>query len=85
MFRRYGEIEIDEDPLIFLSCGHFYTVSTIDGIMELTQHYVTDFRTGKIVGLKLSQWVVKSGSAPKGCPVCRKPLRDIYRYNRIIK
>ncbi|KAJ5052617.1 hypothetical protein J3E74DRAFT_443226, partial [Bipolaris maydis] len=85
MFRRYGEIEIDKDPLIFLSCGHFHTVSTLDGIMELTQHYVTDSQTGKIVSPKSSQRVVKSGSAPKGCPVCRKPLRDIDRYNQIIK
>jgi hypothetical protein len=85
MLSKYGEIEIDEDPLIFLSCGHFYTVSTLDGIMELTQHYVTDPQTGNIVGPKSSQRVVKSGSAPHGCPVCRKPVRDIERYNRVIK
>jgi len=41
MFEKYGQIEIDENPLIFLSCGHFYTVPAFDGIMELTQHYVT--------------------------------------------
>jgi hypothetical protein len=85
MFTKYGEIEIDEDPLIFLSCGHFFTVSTLDGIMELTQHYVTDPHTGKILGPKSSQRVVRSGSASGGCPVCRKPLTDIDRYNRIIK
>lgn len=85
MFRKYGEIDINEDPLIFLSCGHFLAVSTLDGIMELTQHYVTDSQTGKIVGPRSSQRVVNSGSAPKGCPVCRKLLRDIDRYNRIIK
>lgn len=85
MFEKYGEIEIDENPLIFLSCGHFYTVSNLDRIMELTQHYVTDSQTGKIVGPKISQRVVASGSAPKGCPECRMPLRDIDRYNRIVK
>ena len=85
MFEKYGQIEIDENPLIFLSCGHFYTVSSLDGIMELNQHYVTDSRTGKIVRPKLSQRVVTSRSAPKGCPECRMPLRNIDRYNRIVK
>jgi hypothetical protein len=85
MFRKYSEVDIDEDPLIFLSCGHLFVVSTLDGIMELTQHYVTDSKTGKIVGPKSSQRIVNSGSATKGCPVCRKPLRDVDRYNRIIK
>lgn len=85
MFEKYGEIEIDENPLIFLSCGHFYTVSSLDGILELTQHYVTDSSTGNIVRPKLLQRVVTSGSAPKGCPECRRPLRDVDRYNRIVK
>ncbi|KAH8594174.1 hypothetical protein B0O99DRAFT_652786 [Bisporella sp. PMI_857] len=85
MFEKYGEIEIDKDPLIFLSCGHFYTVSSIDGIMELTKHYVTDSQTSNIVRPKLLQRVVNSGSAPKGCPECRRPLRDVDRYNRIVK
>jgi hypothetical protein len=86
-FGEYGEIEIDTNPLIFLSCGHFYTVSSLDGIMDLAQHYVTDPRTGKILRPNSSHQdrVVTSRSAPKGCPDCRLPLRDINRYNRIVK
>ncbi len=85
MFEEYSQIQLDEDPLIFLSCGHFYTVSNLDGIMELKEHYVIDPQTDKIVGPKLSQRVVTSEGAPKGCPECRMPLRDIDRYNRIVK
>jgi hypothetical protein len=85
MFEKYSEIVLDENPLIFLSCGHFYTVSSLDGIMELTQHYVTDPLTGKAVRPMPSRRVVASGSSPKGCPECRTPLRDIDRYNRIVK
>jgi len=85
IFEKYGQIEIDENPLIFLSCRHFYTVSSLDGIMELTKHYIIDSQTGKIVCPKLSQQVVTSRSAPKGCLECRIPLRDIGRYNRIVK
>ena len=84
-FEEYGEIEIDEDPLIFLHCGHFYTVSSLDGIMELSQHYVTNPQTGEIVSPKVPHQVGIYGSAPKGCPECRMPLRNIDRYNRVIK
>lgn len=24
-FEKYGEIDVDKDPMVFLSCGHFYT------------------------------------------------------------
>jgi len=53
--------------------------------MELNQHYVVDPQTDKIVGPRMSPRKVKFGSAPKGCPECRMPLRDIDRYNRIVK
>ncbi|KAI9862170.1 MAG: hypothetical protein M1813_004946 [Trichoglossum hirsutum] len=83
-FQKYSEIEIDKDPLIFLSCGHFFTISSLDGIMELSEHYVMDPETDEILRSKPVPRVA-SGSAPKGCPYCRTPLREIDRYNRIVK
>ena len=52
--------------------------------MELSQHYTTDPETEGIPRPKRFRRVA-SGSAPKGCPDCRTPLRDIDRYNRIVK
>jgi hypothetical protein len=85
LFEKYGEIDIDENPLIFLSCGHFYTVSSLDGIMELGQHYVTDPKTGEVVSPKALPRIMASETTAKGCPECRMSLRDINRYNRIVK
>lgn len=84
-FEKYGEIKVDDDPIIFPSCGHFCTVSTFDGIMELPHHYDTDPQTGKIIRPKLSRRVLDPGAVIKGCPACRMPLRDVHRYKRIVK
>lgn len=34
-FNTYEEQELDSDPVIFLQCGHFYSRTTLDGIMEI--------------------------------------------------
>ncbi|KAI2897929.1 hypothetical protein CBS63078_7774 [Aspergillus niger] len=80
----YKDINVDEDPLVFLSCGHFYTASSLDGIVGMSEHYEVEPSTGRILGPKLNHRLFDSGR-PKGCPQCRAPLRDIDRYNRIIK
>jgi hypothetical protein len=82
-FETFGEVKLNDDSLVFLSCGHFYTVSNLDGVMELSKHYEVD-EARKILGPKSSRRVA-SGTSPKGCPECRAPLRDIDRYNRIVK
>jgi len=51
--------------------------------MELSKHYEVD-GAGKILGPKSSPRVA-SGASPKSCPGCRAPLRDVDRYNRIVK
>lgn len=83
MYDTYGDVDIDENPIIFLTCGHFYTVSTLDGLMDLKESYIID-PEGTILGPKPASGVA-SGEGPKGCPECRKPLRDIHRYNRVVK
>ncbi|KAI2941998.1 hypothetical protein CBS147482_8117 [Aspergillus niger] len=82
--KAYKDINVDEDPLVFLSCGHFYTASSLDGIMGMSEHYEVESSTGRILGPRLNHRLFDSGR-PKGCPQCRAPLRDIDRYNRIIK
>ena len=31
MFQEYREIDLDEDPVVALACGHFFTAQTLDG------------------------------------------------------
>ncbi|OJJ46412.1 hypothetical protein ASPZODRAFT_2129422 [Penicilliopsis zonata CBS 506.65] len=81
----YHNINADEDPLVFLSCNHFYTVSSLDGAMGLKDYYDVDPDTGKVVRPKPSRRVANGESTILGCPECRTPLRNIDRYNRIVK
>ena len=85
MFIKYGEINLDEDPCVFLSCGHFYTVSTLDGIMRIKEHYNIDLATDTIISPRWAPRVASGDTQLCGCPECRLPLRNIHRYNRIVK
>ncbi|KAB8079126.1 hypothetical protein BDV29DRAFT_151993 [Aspergillus leporis] len=85
MFEKYEGINVDEDPLVFLSCGHFYIVSSLDGTMEVKEHYNFDPSTDTIISPRLSRRVMSSVTNLRECSECRIPLRDIHRYNRIVK
>ena len=67
----YTDINVDEDPIIFLECGHFYPRTFMDSFFELEQSYQPD---GGIVS-----------DRPKSCPDCRSVIGSIYRYGRVIK
>ncbi|CAZ82087.1 unnamed protein product [Tuber melanosporum] len=92
MFETYRNINLDEDPVIVPKCGHFYTLDTYDNHMDLKRVYRFDL-VGEIIGprpLDGSDEPADGDSERerlkiKNCPDCRAPLRDIYRYNRIIK
>lgn len=30
-FKDYGEIDLNENPVVSLDCGHFFTAETLDG------------------------------------------------------
>jgi len=92
MFETYRNINLDEDPIIIPKCGHFYTLDTYDSLMDLKRVYRFNM-FGKIVGprpLDGSDEPADGDSEKeelkiKNCPDCRAPLRDIHRYNRIVK
>ncbi|RAH81245.1 hypothetical protein BO86DRAFT_448597 [Aspergillus japonicus CBS 114.51] len=84
-FKTYKEIDLDTSPLIFLPCNHFYTVASLDGLLGMNDYFNIDASTGDIISTKPSHWEMMPGSALKGCPECRRPLRDINRYSRILK
>ncbi|KAF3908937.1 hypothetical protein ABW21_db0204613 [Orbilia brochopaga] len=78
MLLTYEVIDLDEDPVVFLGCGHFFTMSNLDGYLELDKYYSIDREVGK-------RRILLNGESLKGCPDCRHPLRDINRYNRVFK
>ncbi len=84
MFEPYGNIDLDTDPCIFTACRHIFTLSTLDGIMSMADHYKIDEGSGTVVGLKTSSEPFSS-SELKVCPVCRGSLRNIARYGRIVR
>ena len=83
----YAEIELDESPCIIPSCGHILTLESMDGHMEMSKYYTTSSdpdSENPIIALK-SNSVPFSTSELKNCPLCRKPLRNINRYGRIVR
>ncbi|KAK5674024.1 hypothetical protein LTS10_013215 [Elasticomyces elasticus] len=84
MFEPYGDIDLNEDPCIFTACAHIFTLSSMDGIMSMVDHYDIDPMSGKIVGLKSSSEPFSSHEL-KACPTCRGSLRNLARYGRIVR
>lgn len=81
----YRDVDLDQDPCIFPDCGHFLTISSMDGQMAMADHYELD-ENG-------SPTAIKAPSTPfsldeltsKSCPKCRGSLRSIARYGRIVR
>ncbi|KAK7987144.1 hypothetical protein PG988_002132 [Apiospora saccharicola] len=80
-FRTYGEIDLDETPVVALSCGHFFTAESLDGLVNVAAVYTTD-RTGRYTGIKEPSEVL----ALPSCPDCKQPIRQFatQRYNRVV-
>jgi hypothetical protein len=81
--KTYGEIDLNETPIVVLGCGHFFTTETLDGHMGMTEVYTSD-GYGGFTGLKDISAVLAQ-SIPR-CPDCQCPVRQYatQRYNRVI-
>lgn len=79
MYSSYRDADLNSDPVIVLSCGHLFTVESLDGHVDLKSYYHID-DTGEILGPKPVQ-----EPKLKGCPDCRAPMLNIHRYNRAVK
>ncbi|KAI4740006.1 hypothetical protein E4T50_09547 [Aureobasidium sp. EXF-12298] len=84
MMSQYGDIDLDEDPCIFPACGHFYTITTMDGHLSLGDHYILD-ANGLSTALKASDDGLDVDKTRIACPDCRRSLREIPRYGRVIR
>ncbi|KAI9645838.1 hypothetical protein NHQ30_005273 [Ciborinia camelliae] len=78
----YKEIDLDDTPIIALSCGHFFTAESLDGMFEMSEVYEQDIH-GDFTGINESPSL--ASSVPQ-CPDCNCPLRQYAtpRYNRVI-
>ncbi|PQE06276.1 NFX1-type zinc finger-containing 1 protein [Rutstroemia sp. NJR-2017a BBW] len=79
----FEEIDLDEEPCIVPPCGHILTLESMDGHMSILDFYIMNDE-GSIIGLKNSAEPF-SASGMKSCPTCRSPLRNLNRYNRIVR
>ncbi|KAG0248738.1 hypothetical protein BG011_009970 [Mortierella polycephala] len=81
-----AEVDVDEDPIMVLSCGHVLTMSTLDGMMEMNDYY-----QGQINNLTGSTTFIGKRHLPSGvvsqvnCHLCRQPIVGLLRYGRRIK
>ncbi|KAH0370150.1 hypothetical protein KCU65_g2843, partial [Aureobasidium melanogenum] len=84
MMSSYQDVDLDEEPCIFPTCGHFYTVGTMDGHLGLADHYVLD--TDELpIALKAPEDSLDVDKTRIVCPDCRRSLRDIPRYGRVVR
>ncbi|KAF9940948.1 hypothetical protein BGZ65_005598 [Modicella reniformis] len=81
-----SEVDVNEDPILVMTCGHALTMTTLDGMMEMSQYYEeqTDKTTGDV------RYVAKKDLPGEEipqvpCPLCRAPIVELLRYGRRIK
>ncbi|KAK0612029.1 hypothetical protein B0T14DRAFT_500988 [Immersiella caudata] len=86
--KEYHEVNLDEEPCIFPACGHFLTVSSMDGQMGMNAFYELDDNElpTRVLGASIPfSGNDFDGQAVKSCPTCRGSLRNLSRYGRIIR
>ena len=78
----YGEVDLNEDPVIVPRCGHLMTLSSMDGHMDMGKYY--ELTDTSVKALKSMPGTLDSDML-KVCPMCRGSLRNLNRYNRIVR
>jgi hypothetical protein len=80
-FQTLEDYSVEENgPLIALACGHVYSMESLDGLMQLANHYERD------ANLKWGAPKQMTGQLNKmiSCPDCRAPITGVLRYGRAI-
>ncbi|GBC01063.1 hypothetical protein RclHR1_04050006 [Rhizophagus clarus] len=76
----FSEVDWEVERMIVLTCGHVYTMETMDMLMEMKDYY-----EGSVEGGWTSvKMLPTSPMNMKTCPTCRTPIKHIRRYGRII-
>jgi len=76
---RYHETDLSSNPVIFLACGHVCSMESMDSYMHLGRAYEVGDGAEFLEPKRFPRTEMKT------CPACRAPLRNIHRYNRVIK
>ena len=86
LMETYAETDLDKTPCIFLPCGHIFSVETLDGLLEIAVHYAMDDTVEPSVPLSVKGELLPfSSERAKSCPNCRRSLRSVGRYGRIVR
>ena len=80
---KYQEIDLDETPVVVPTCGHIVLMTTMDRLLGMSAHYEIS-NSGIPVAFRSESFPLTEHEA-KGCPQCQGSLRDLNRYNRLIK
>ncbi|KAI9801197.1 MAG: hypothetical protein M1825_003471 [Sarcosagium campestre] len=82
-FKSFGEVDLDETPIMVLACGHFFTTESLDGMVGMQEAYDVDLN-GNFIGHRNDSGKM-SLSVPQ-CPDCKCPIQQYtaQRFNRII-
>lgn len=75
------------DPLVVLACGHAFTTSTLDGVLELGQAYQAAPASSDTA---LPQWMrplplPSAVAKPSACPHCKRQVQGVKRYGQVTK
>ena len=79
----YSEIDVDENPIIVLSCGHFFTIETLDGMIGIDKVYSIDQQGNFIGTADISRELIEQ--VPR-CPDCKCQIKQFVarRYGRLV-
>jgi hypothetical protein len=82
--KTFADLDVDQMPVIVLSCGHFFTVETVDGVMGIDTFYRRDDQ-GEFVGLRDLRSIAFAELEELSCvcPNCRTPISQVRRYGRV--
>lgn len=80
-FATYDRVDVNENPVIVLSCQHFYTMSFLDRCLEIDSAYVRNENGQFTQSIQFGNMTFDV----KRCPECKEHISGIQRYNRVLK
>src|SRR3954454_18410735 len=72
----FSEVDWNKERMIVLSCGHVYTMKTMDMLMKMNDYYNGSTEGGWTSVKMLPTLPINI----KTCPECQTPVKDIRRY-----
>ncbi|KAF9184971.1 hypothetical protein BGZ51_003009 [Haplosporangium sp. Z 767] len=81
-----AEVDVDEDPIMTLACGHAATMQTLDGMMEMNTYYQDqDDKETEYVKFVGKRDLPGKEVPQVSCHLCRRPIVNLLRYGRRVK